>query len=43
MTLRAVERWVVDRRAEWEARLDRLGDYLEQETSHVYHEEDSAP
>lgn len=29
--LRAVEGWVVDRRAEWESRLDRLGDYLEQE------------
>ncbi|HLI02532.1 MAG TPA: metalloregulator ArsR/SmtB family transcription factor [Acidimicrobiales bacterium] len=29
--LQAVEGWVVDRRAEWESRLDRLGDYLEQE------------
>lgn len=29
--LRAVEGWVVDRRAEWESRLDRLGGYLEQE------------
>lgn len=27
-SLRAVERWVVDRRALWETRLDRLGAYL---------------
>jgi DNA-binding transcriptional ArsR family regulator len=26
--LRSVERWVVGRRASWERRLDRLGDYL---------------
>jgi DNA-binding transcriptional ArsR family regulator len=27
----AVEHWVADRRAEWEARLDRLGQYLQDE------------
>ena len=27
-SLRAVERWVVDRRASWEMRLDRLEAYL---------------
>jgi len=27
-SLRAVERWVTDRRAGWEMRLDRLGSYL---------------
>jgi DNA-binding transcriptional ArsR family regulator len=26
--LRTVERWVAGRRANWERRLDRLGDYL---------------
>jgi DNA-binding transcriptional ArsR family regulator len=26
--LRAAERWIVERRASWERRLDRLGDYL---------------
>jgi DNA-binding transcriptional ArsR family regulator len=26
--LRAAERWISDRRASWERRLDRLGDYL---------------
>jgi DNA-binding transcriptional ArsR family regulator len=26
--LRAVERWIAERRATWERRLDRLGDYL---------------
>jgi DNA-binding transcriptional ArsR family regulator len=31
--LRTVERWVAGRRASWERRLDRLGDYLtEQDT-----------
>jgi DNA-binding transcriptional ArsR family regulator len=29
--LQAVERWVGERRAGWERRLDRLGDYLESE------------
>jgi DNA-binding transcriptional ArsR family regulator len=29
--LRSVERWVVGRRASWERRLDRLGDYLAEE------------
>ena len=28
--LRAVGHWVADRQAEWEARLDRLGEYLHQ-------------
>jgi DNA-binding transcriptional ArsR family regulator len=31
VALRAVESWVVNRRAEWESRLDRLGDYLQRE------------
>jgi hypothetical protein len=31
VALQAVERWVVNRRAEWESRLDRLGDYLQRE------------
>ena len=26
--LGAAERWIADRRASWESRLDRLGDYL---------------
>jgi hypothetical protein len=26
--LRAAERWIAERRAGWERRLDRLGDYL---------------
>src|SRR5882724_22510 len=26
--LRSVERWIADRRATWERRLDRLGEYL---------------
>jgi len=41
--LQAVERWVVDRRAEWEARLDRLGDYLQHEDDHENHEEEKTP
>jgi DNA-binding transcriptional ArsR family regulator len=28
VALRTVEDWVAERRAEWERRLDRLGDYL---------------
>ena len=28
-TLRQADRWIQARRREWEARLDRLGDYLE--------------
>lgn len=28
--LAAVERWIVDRRREWEVRLNRLGNYLDQ-------------
>jgi DNA-binding transcriptional ArsR family regulator len=28
--LGAAERWISDRRAQWEARLDRLGDFLAQ-------------
>jgi DNA-binding transcriptional ArsR family regulator len=34
VALQAMERWVADRRAEWEARLDRLGDYLQRESAH---------
>jgi DNA-binding transcriptional ArsR family regulator len=30
LALSAVERWIVDRRREWEARLNRLGAYLDQ-------------
>src|SRR5580658_388078 len=40
VTLQAVEPWVLDRRAEWEARLDRLGDYLQNEDDHQDHEEE---
>jgi len=43
VALHAVERWVVDRRAEWEARLDRLGDYLQHEDDHENHEEEKTP
>lgn len=32
-SLRAVERWVVERRASWETRLDRLGEYLSKKRS----------
>ena len=28
--MRTAEQWIADRRAVWERRLDRLGDYLEQ-------------
>jgi DNA-binding transcriptional ArsR family regulator len=41
VALRAVERWVVDRRTEWEARFDRLGDYLQQQDDHEEHQEAS--
>jgi DNA-binding transcriptional ArsR family regulator len=30
-TLRAAERWITERRATWERRLDRLGDVLDDE------------
>ena len=30
LALTAVERWIVDRRREWETRLNRLGAYLDQ-------------
>jgi DNA-binding transcriptional ArsR family regulator len=30
--LRTAEQWIAARRADWEHRLDRLGDYLEQQT-----------
>lgn len=30
LALTAVERWIVNRRREWEARLNRLGHYLDQ-------------
>ena len=43
VTLQAVERWVVERRAEWETRLDRLGDYLQHEDDHENHEEERTP
>ena len=32
--LRPLERWISDRRATWERRLDRLGDYLADEPAH---------
>jgi DNA-binding transcriptional ArsR family regulator len=38
VALQAMERWVADRRAEWEARLDRLGDYLQRESAHDHHD-----
>jgi len=40
VALQAVERWVVDRRAEWEVRLDRLGEYLLREGNQDHKEED---
>jgi DNA-binding transcriptional ArsR family regulator len=43
VALRAVEGWVADRRTEWEARLDRLDDYLHHEDHEEDHEEDSTP
>jgi DNA-binding transcriptional ArsR family regulator len=43
VALQTVERWVVDRRAEWEARLNRLGDYLQQETDQGHDEEHQTP
>jgi DNA-binding transcriptional ArsR family regulator len=43
VALRAVERWVADRRNEWEARLDRLGDYLQQEDKPEPQQEESTP
>ena len=30
-TMSAVERWMADRRAIWERRLDRLGDFLDEQ------------
>lgn len=41
--LRAVEDWVAERRAEWETRLDRLGDYLRLEGSDQEREEGGNP
>jgi DNA-binding transcriptional ArsR family regulator len=32
--LRPVERWISERRATWERRLDRLGEYLADEQAH---------
>jgi DNA-binding transcriptional ArsR family regulator len=32
--LRTVEQWVAGRRASWERRLDRLGDYLAEQDDH---------
>jgi DNA-binding transcriptional ArsR family regulator len=31
VALQAVEGWILNRRSEWESRLDRLGDYLQRE------------
>lgn len=42
VALQAVERWVAERRIEWERRLDRLGDYLQREIDE-HHEEESTP
>lgn len=38
LALAAVERWVVDRRAQWEARLNRLGEYLQESAQTEPHE-----
>ena len=38
VALAAVERWVVDRRAQWEARLNRLGEYLQESAQTEPHE-----
>ena len=35
VALRPVEQWIAGRRASWERRLDRLGDYLADEDDHV--------
>jgi DNA-binding transcriptional ArsR family regulator len=32
-TLNSAEQWITQRRSIWEQRLDRLGDYLEQQTA----------
>jgi DNA-binding transcriptional ArsR family regulator len=33
-SLRTAERWIAERRATWERRLDRLGDYVAAEAEH---------
>jgi hypothetical protein len=40
VALEAVEHWMVDRRAAWEARLDRLGEYLAREDNQEDHEKE---
>jgi DNA-binding transcriptional ArsR family regulator len=35
VALRPVEQWIAKRRASWERRLDRLGDYLAEENDHA--------
>jgi DNA-binding transcriptional ArsR family regulator len=37
--LRLAEQWIVERRASWERRLDRLGDYLTAHPADPDHEE----
>ena len=32
-TMTAAEHWITDRRRSWEARLDRLGDFLNEEVT----------
>ena len=39
--LRTVERWAVGRRASWERRLDRLGDYLAEQDAQLEKRRDS--
>ena len=38
--LRTAEHWIVERRAEWERRLDRLGDFLDEKQNHARHPTD---
>src|SRR5215831_18215608 len=38
MALRPVERWISEQRASWENRLDRLGEYLDQQAADPMHE-----
>jgi DNA-binding transcriptional ArsR family regulator len=40
-TMREAERWIAERRTEWERRLDRLGEYLAQTSSEQPHERSS--
>jgi DNA-binding transcriptional ArsR family regulator len=41
--LRGVERWVAERRTRWEARLDRLGQYLADHPEDDDEEEEGSP